>query len=173
MFVNKADVVDRVAGSSGLGRQQVESVIDAFVDTVGSAVKSGDRVAWPGFGSFSSTSRKARTGRNPRTGEAVRIPASKAVKFSPSSALKDRLNPRAAAKKAGSGAKKGGGGASTSKATAKKTSGSRAPAKKAAASQAPAKKAGDRAAAARGSAATKTSANRSASTKRATKARSR
>jgi DNA-binding protein HU-beta len=174
VFVNKADVVDRVAGSSGLGRQQVESVIDAFVDTVKSAVKSGDRIAWPGFGSFSSTSRKARTGRNPRTGAAVKIPASKAVKFGPSSALKDFLNPGAAAKKAGGSAKKG----ATSKAS-KKASGSKAPAKRAAASKAPAKKApakkagSGRASAAKTSGATKASAKRSASAKKATKARSR
>ncbi len=169
MFVNKADVVDRVAGSSGLGRQQVESVIDAFVDTVKSAVKGGDRIAWPGFGSFSSTSRKARTGRNPRTGAAVRIPASKAVKFGPSSALKDFLNPGAAAKKAGGSTKKG----ATSKAS-KKASGSKAPAKKAAAKKAPAKKApAKKAPAAKKSGATKASAKRSTSAKKVTKARSR
>ncbi|MGH9264433.1 MAG: HU family DNA-binding protein, partial [Acidimicrobiales bacterium] len=73
MVVNKSDVIQDVAGSSGVSRQDVERVIDAFFDTVSSAVGKGDRVAWPSFGSFSATQRKARTGRNPRTGEPVAI----------------------------------------------------------------------------------------------------
>ena len=121
--MNKSDLVDRVAGSAGVGRQQAETVLNAFFDTVKSAVKGGDRVSWPSFGAFSVTQRKARTGRNPRTGEAVKIKASKAVKFSPSSALKEHMNSgRAAAKKASpankAAAKKG---ASARKAPAKKT----------------------------------------------------
>ncbi len=106
--MNKSDVIDRVAGAAGVARQQAENVLDAFFDTVRSATKGGDRVAWPGFGSFTTTQRKARTGRNPRTGDAVRIPATKAVKFSPSSALKDYLNTGSASKRAAAGAKKAG-----------------------------------------------------------------
>ena len=106
--MNKSDVIDRVAGAAGVARQQAESVLDAFFDTVRSATKGGDRVAWPGFGSFTTTQRKARTGRNPRTGESVRIPATKAVKFSPSSALKDYLNTGSGSKRAAGGAKKAG-----------------------------------------------------------------
>jgi DNA-binding protein HU-beta len=110
--VNKADVVDRVAQAAGVARQQVQGVLDAFFDTVKSAVREGDRVGWPTFGAFSLSERKARTGRNPRTGEAVDIPASKAVKFTAGSGLKAYLNPppparKARAKKAGAaGAKK-------------------------------------------------------------------
>ena len=70
--MNKSDVIQDVAGASGVGRSDVEKVIDAFFDTVRSAVSKGDRVAWPSFGSFSTTQRQARTGRNPRTGEPVR-----------------------------------------------------------------------------------------------------
>ncbi|HYX44212.1 MAG TPA: HU family DNA-binding protein [Acidimicrobiales bacterium] len=106
--MNKSDVIDRVAGAAGVARQQAESVLDAFFETVRSATKGGDRVAWPGFGSFRTTQRKARTGRNPRTGESVRIPATKAVKFSPSSALKDYLNTGSGSKRAAGGAKKAG-----------------------------------------------------------------
>ena len=128
--MNKADVVDQVAGKAGVARQQAEGVLDAFFETVRSAAKSGDRVGWPGFGSFSTTQRKARTGRNPRTGEAVKIPATKAVKFSASSTLKEFLN--------ASGAKKAGG----SKKAAKKSGGAKkAPAKKGPAKKASAKKA--------------------------------
>ena len=129
--MNKSDVIDRVAGDAGVGRQQAENVLDAFFDTVRSATKGGDRVAWPGFGSFTTTQRKARTGRNPRTGEAVKIPATKAVKFSPSSALKDYLNT--------GGSKRGAGGAK--KAGAKKAGAKKAAPAKAAATKAP-KKAG-------------------------------
>jgi len=98
--MNKSDVLDRVAGATGVSRSQAENVLGAFFDTVRSADKGGDRVAWPGFGSFSTTARKARTGRNPRTGAPVEIPASTAVRFSASSTLKDFLN-------TGSGARKG------------------------------------------------------------------
>ena len=131
--VNKADVVDQVAGKAQVARQQAEGVLDAFFETVRSAAKSGDRVGWPGFGSFSTTQRKARTGRNPRTGEAVKIPATRAVKFSPSSTLKEFLN--------ASGGKKAGG---TKKAAAKKAGGTKkaGAAKKAPASKAAAQKAG-------------------------------
>ena len=103
--MNKADVIDHVADAAGVAKQQAEGVLDAFFDTVKSAVGSGDRVAWPNFGAFSSTDRKARTGRNPRTGEAVQIPASKAIKFTPGSALKGYLNPKPPAGKKASGKK--------------------------------------------------------------------
>ena len=148
--MNKSDVIDRVADAAGVARQQAESVLDAFFDTVRSATKGGDRVAWPGFGSFTTTQRKARTGRNPRTGEAVKIPATKAVKFSPSSALKDYLNTGSG--RAAGGAKKAG---AAKKATGKKAAGKKAAGKKAAATKA----------------AKKTGAAKSA--KKATKARTR
>ena len=67
--------------------------IDAFFEVLTSAVKSGDKVSWPGFGSFSTSESAARTGRNPQTGEAVDIAASTRMKFTPSSALKGELNP--------------------------------------------------------------------------------
>ena len=56
--------------------------------------KKGDKVAWPGFGSFSTTKRAARTGRNPQTGEPVKIAASTALRFSPSATVKSALNPK-------------------------------------------------------------------------------
>ncbi len=131
--MNKSEVIQDVAGAAGVGRQDAEKVIDAFFDTVRAAVGKGERVAWPSFGSFSATERKARTGRNPRTGDPVPIAASRAVKFSASTALKSALNPPPA-----KGAKKG------SKAVAKKSASAAkaAPARKsAAATKAPAKNA--------------------------------
>ncbi len=130
--MNKSDVIENVTGASNVSKSDVEKVIDAFFDTVRTAIGSGDRVAWPSFGSFSATQRQARTGRNPRTGEPVPIAASTAVKFSASTALKAALNPKPA-----KGAKKGSKAAPAKKsATAAKA----APATKSAA-KAPAKKA--------------------------------
>jgi DNA-binding protein HU-beta len=125
--VNKSELVDAVASSAGVEKRQAESVLNAFFETVRGQAKGGDKVAWPGFGSFSTSKRNARTGRNPRTGEAVKIAASTGMKFTPSSTLKEFLNSKGAAKKA----------APAKKAPAKKTTAKKAPAKKAT----PAKKA--------------------------------
>ncbi len=132
--MNKSDVIQDVAGASGVSKSDVERVIDAFFDTVRSAASNGDRVAWPSFGSFSVSERQARTGRNPRTGEPVPIAASKGLKFSASSALKAALNPKPT-KAAKKGTKKS---APAAKAAPAKKS---APAKKAPAAKAPAAKA--------------------------------
>lgn len=145
--MNKADVIDRVAEATGVTRSQAEGVIDAFFDTVRSAAKGGDKVGWPSFGSFSSTKRPARTGRNPRTGEPVSIAASTAVKFTASSALKSYLNPQPLPpKKAAKGTKAAAPAAkkSTAKAAAAKApakAAKAAPAAKATAKKAPAAKA--------------------------------
>ena len=64
----------------------------AFFEIVAKSAKKGDKVAWPGFGSFSTSKSKARTGRNPQTGAAVKIAASTRMKFTPSSTLKAALN---------------------------------------------------------------------------------
>ena len=126
--MNKSDVIQGVAGDTGVSKSDVEKVIDSFFEAVRTAASNGDRVAWPSFGSFSVTQRQARTGRNPRTGEPVPIAASKALKFSASSSLKTALNPAPAK------AAKKGGKAATKKAAA-------APKKAAPATKAPAKKA--------------------------------
>jgi DNA-binding protein HU-beta len=148
VVVNKSDVIQDVAGVSGVSKSDVEKVIDAFFDTVRTAAGNGDRVAWPSFGSFSVTQRQARTGRNPRTGEPVPIAASKALKFSASSSLKTALNPppakaakkgaKAAPKKAAAAPKKA---APAAKAAPAKKAATKAPAAKAPAAKAPAKKA--------------------------------
>ena len=141
--MNKSDVIQDVAGASGVGKSDVEKVIDAFFDTVRSAVSKGDRVAWPSFGSFSTTQRQARTGRNPRTGEPVPIGASTAVKFSSSTSLKAALNPKPtkAAKKGtkAAPAKKAAPAAKKAAPAAKKSAPAKAPAKKAAPAKATAK----------------------------------
>ncbi len=136
VVVNKSDVVQDVSGVSGVSKSDVEKVIDAFFDTVRTAVGANDRVAWPSFGSFSATHRQARTGRNPRTGEQVAISASTAVKFTSSSVLKAALNP--APVKA---AKKGAKAAPAKKSAPAKAASKAAPAAKASAATATAPKA--------------------------------
>jgi DNA-binding protein HU-beta len=89
--VNKAELIDKIAEGAGLSKADADSALKAFIETVIAAVKTDDPVAIPGFGKFSRSERKAREGRNPRTGEPVHIPASKAVKFSVASAFKDAV----------------------------------------------------------------------------------
>ena len=141
--LNKADLIEKVRDAAGLSKAQAESAVDATLGSVVSAIKAGERVSLFGFGSFNPSSRAARTGRNPRTGVAVRIPASKGVRFAPAAAFKSALNPKAAAKKA-SPAKKAASAktAPAGKAVAKKAVAKKAVAKKAVAKKAaPAKKA--------------------------------
>ena len=135
--MNKSDVIEQVASKADVGKQQAERVLDAFFDTVRSAVGGGDKVGWPGFGSFSVSQRSARTGRNPQTGEPVKIAASRAVKFSAGSALKEFMK-STGAKKSGAARKKAAPAAKKASATA---AAKKAPAAKAtAAKKTPAKK---------------------------------
>jgi DNA-binding protein HU-beta len=89
--VNKAELIEKIAEGSGLSKGDADKALTAFVDTIVAAVKVDDAVAIPGFGKFSRSERKAREGRNPRTGEPVHIPASKAVKFSVAAAFKSAV----------------------------------------------------------------------------------
>ena len=92
--MTKAELVDSVAKSANVSKADAERTIGAFFDHVVAGAKKGDKVAWPGFGSFSTSKRAARTGRNPQTGEPVKIAASTAMRFSPSATLKSALNPK-------------------------------------------------------------------------------
>ena len=133
--ITKAALLDNVADTAGVNKAQAEGVLDAFFDEATRAARSGDKVSWPGFGSFSQRQNRARTGRNPQTGAAVKIKASKGMKFTASSKLKESLNTSGAAKK--SSAKK----EAPVRAASKKSAAKKAPAKKGAAKKAPAKKA--------------------------------
>ncbi|MFO7590811.1 MAG: HU family DNA-binding protein [Acidimicrobiia bacterium] len=90
--MNKAELIDKIAEGSGLDKRQADSALQAVLDTIKAAVAADDTVALPGFGKFSRSERKAREGRNPRTGEPVHIPASKAVKFSVAADFKKKVN---------------------------------------------------------------------------------
>lgn len=91
-MATKAEMIDAVAEAANVSKADAERTLGAFFDHVVSTTKSGEKVAWPGFGSFSTTQRAAREGRNPQTGEPVKIKASTAMKFSASSTLKQALN---------------------------------------------------------------------------------
>jgi len=91
-MATKAELIDAVADAAGVSKADAERTLGAFFDHVVAATKKGEKVAWPGFGSFSTTKRSARTGRNPQTGEPVQIAASKSVKFTAAKALKETMN---------------------------------------------------------------------------------
>src|SRR4051812_27875415 len=103
--VNRSELVDVVAEAAGLEKRQAEAAVSAVLDTVMSEARGGNKVSLFGFGTFTPTSRAARTGRNPQTGAPVKIAASKGVRFAPASAFKAALNPKAAGKKAAASAK--------------------------------------------------------------------
>lgn len=124
--MNKQELIDSVSTQLGHSKRDVSNVIEAALDELKRAVARGEKVALAGFGVFQRHDRKARTGRNPQTGEAVQIKATKLPKFRPGAEFKAVV----------SGAKK----AAPAKKAAKK-----APAKKAA-KKAPAKKAAKKAA---------------------------
>jgi DNA-binding protein HU-beta len=89
--MNKRDLIEAVASCSGLTKAKAQRAIDCYHECVKGALKSGDRVALVGFGSFSVTGRNARTGRNPQTGRELIIPAKKVIKFKPGSDLFDAV----------------------------------------------------------------------------------
>ena len=89
--MNKAQLIDSIAGQAKLSKADAKRALDAFVDTTTGALKKGNRVALVGFGSFSVAQRNARTGRNPQTGQPITIKAKKVVKFKAGSDLADTV----------------------------------------------------------------------------------
>ena len=90
--MNKSDLVDAVASSADLTKASAGRAVDAVLESIGDELGRGGAVSLVGFGTFSVTQRKATTGRNPRTGESIQIPASKRPKFTVGKALKDAVN---------------------------------------------------------------------------------
>jgi len=87
--VNKTELVAAMAENSGLSKKDAEKALNAFIESVENAVKSGDKVSLIGFGTFEARERAARTGKNPRTGEAIKIEACKIPAFKAGKAFKD------------------------------------------------------------------------------------
>ena len=90
--VNKNDLVAKVAADAGLSKADATKAVDAVFDSISGALKKGSEVRLVGFGTFLVTKRRASEGRNPRTGEKIKIPASKLPKFRAGKALKDAVN---------------------------------------------------------------------------------
>ena len=90
--MNKTELVAAIAEKAGLSKKDAEGAVKAFTDTVAEQLKAGEKIQLVGFGTFEVAERAARTGKNPQTGEAIKIPASKAPKFKAGKALKDSVN---------------------------------------------------------------------------------
>ena len=90
--MNKKELVAAVADSTGMTQAAAAAAVEAVLDAVATGLAAGDTVAVPGFGTFEVRARAARTGRNPRTGEAIEIAASRVPAFRPGKALRDRVN---------------------------------------------------------------------------------
>lgn len=89
--MNKSELIDAIAETAGLTKAQAGKALDATVDAIGKALKDGEEVTLVGFGSFYVADREERTGRNPRTGEAIKIAAAKQPKFRAGKSLKDAV----------------------------------------------------------------------------------
>ncbi len=97
--MTKAELVGLVAAQAGTTATDAEKILNGFRDVVQAKLKAGEDVAYPGLGKFSRVARKARTGRNPQTGETIKVKASKAPKFTPAAGLKSIVNGDGAAPK--------------------------------------------------------------------------
>ncbi|AJP57773.1 DNA-binding protein HU [Pandoraea vervacti] len=90
--MNKTELIDHISEQSDISKAAAGRALDAFVGAVKKALKKGDDVTLVGFGTFHVAKRAARTGRNPRTGDAIKIKAAKVPKFRPGKDLKDSVN---------------------------------------------------------------------------------
>jgi DNA-binding protein HU-beta len=89
--MTKADLIDKMASDADISKAAAGKALDSFLDEVIKTVKKGNKVVLVGFGTFSSSKRKARTGRNPQTGATIKIAARKVPKFSAGKAFKDAV----------------------------------------------------------------------------------
>ncbi|WP_457092846.1 HU family DNA-binding protein [Microvirga sp. P5_D2] len=97
--MNKNDLIEHIAQEYELTKTFARDIIDNLFDTISASVQQGDEVSIFGFGKFKLVERKARKGRNPQTGEAIKIAASKNVKFEQAKAMKELVNTKRRGKK--------------------------------------------------------------------------
>ena len=90
--MNRQELVDAMAAKAGISKAAADAAVKAFIETVGDELQNGGKVQLVGFGTFETTKRAARTGKNPQTGAAIKIPASVAPKIKAGKALKDLVN---------------------------------------------------------------------------------
>jgi len=89
--MNKTELVDAIAKNTNLAKINVEEILNVAIDTIKKSVKKGDDVTLVGFGTFTKSKRKARTGRNPQTGKEIKIPATTVPRFRPGKEFKDAV----------------------------------------------------------------------------------
>lgn len=90
--MNKPQLIEKIAKHGGMGKADAARALEAVTLALGNALQGGEKIAIPSFGTFETVERQQRTGRNPKTGEAVTVPAHKAVKFKAAKALKEAVN---------------------------------------------------------------------------------
>ena len=90
--MNKTELIDEIAKAADISKASASRALEAVIDSVAATLKQDGTITLAGFGTFAVSARAARTGRNPRTGEEIKIGASKVPKFKPGKALKDALN---------------------------------------------------------------------------------
>ena len=90
--MNKGNLINKIANSTEITKAQAMEALNAVLDGIGEALDSGDKVTLVGFGTFSVSRRDARSGRNPQTGETIKIAAKNVVKFKPGKELTDKVN---------------------------------------------------------------------------------
>jgi len=89
--MTKAELISKVAKEAKITKAAAAKAVNAITETITKDLKKGGRISLPGFGTFSVTNRKARTGRNPQTGQEIQIPASKTPKFTVGKTLKEAV----------------------------------------------------------------------------------
>ena len=92
--MSKSHLIEAIAKDADIAKVTAERIINSLLDTIRKTVTKGESVQLIGFGTFSSGKRSARIGRNPKTGEEIKIPAAKTVKFSAGKSFKDSVNKR-------------------------------------------------------------------------------
>lgn len=90
--MNKADLVNSISEKTGLSKSKTNEVVDAFVASVTESLKKGEKVTLVNFGTFNTSERDARKGRNPKTGESIEIPAKRVARFKVGSGLSKNIN---------------------------------------------------------------------------------
>jgi len=90
--MNKADLIDKIAGAADISKAQAGTAIDTMIEGVTASLKKGERVTLVGFGTFAISQLRARNGRNPQTGATIKIAARKVAKFTPGIELKKAVN---------------------------------------------------------------------------------
>ena len=90
--MNKSELIEAMANEASLSKKDAEAALNAYTDVITEALKKGDKVTLVGSGTYEVRKRAARTGKNPQTGEAIKIKAAKVPAFKPGKALKDAVN---------------------------------------------------------------------------------